>query len=81
MAIKRRIKNHKIRAIRDALEENQTVFAARFGIDQTTLSRWETRGVPNDTITRFWVEKILQDMVVSGALPAPKRSYRKERAA
>jgi transcriptional regulator with XRE-family HTH domain len=77
MAIKRRIKNSEIRAIRSALQETQTVFAARFGIDQTTLSRWETRGVPNDAITRFWVEKVLQDMVVSGAL----RSYKKERAA
>jgi transcriptional regulator with XRE-family HTH domain len=77
MAINRKIKNHEIRAIRSALKETQTVFAARFGIDQTTLSRWETRGVPNDAITRFWVEKILQDMVVSGAL----RSYKKERAA
>jgi transcriptional regulator with XRE-family HTH domain len=79
---KLKIKNYEIRAIRDALKENQTVFAERFRIDQTTLSRWETLGVPNNAITRWWVEKILQEMAVSGELlTPPKRSNKKERAA
>jgi DNA-binding transcriptional regulator YiaG len=35
----------QIKAARQRLGENQTEFAARFGVDQSTIARWERRGV------------------------------------
>ena len=33
--------SRRIKAIRSRLGENQTVFARRFGVDQSTVSKWE----------------------------------------
>jgi phage repressor protein C with HTH and peptisase S24 domain len=33
--------SRRIKAIRSRLGENQTVFAKRFGVDQSTVSKWE----------------------------------------
>lgn len=35
-----------IREARDSTGESQAAFAKRFGIDQSTLHRWETNGPP-----------------------------------
>jgi transcriptional regulator with XRE-family HTH domain len=36
-----------IRRARELVGESQTVFGARFGVDQSTYSRWETEGPPS----------------------------------
>ena len=52
----------KIRAVRTMLDESQTAFAARFGVRQTTVSRWETRGVPDHGPTKMMVERLLLEV-------------------
>lgn len=54
------ITGEQIRAARDALGETQTVFAARFGVDQATVHRWETRGLPENGTARVAVEQFVK---------------------
>lgn len=49
----------EIKSARVVLGETQTVFAARFGVDQSTVHRWETEGVPNNGTARLIVEQFL----------------------
>ncbi len=51
-----------IRAERLALGESQIKFARRFGIDQTTLSKWETRGPPTRGPGLKLVERVLAEL-------------------
>ena len=51
-----------ILAMRLKLQESQTVFAARFGVRQTTVSRWETRGVPDHGPTKMMVEQLFREV-------------------
>jgi len=51
-----------IRAARERLGETQTVFAARFGVDQSTVHLWETRGLPKRGTTRALVERVLAEV-------------------
>lgn len=37
----------QIRAARESAGETQAEFGRRFGVDQSTIHRWETDGVPN----------------------------------
>jgi DNA-binding transcriptional regulator YiaG len=39
----------KIRRMRLALGENQTEFGRRFGVNQSTVARWEISGIPQGT--------------------------------
>jgi DNA-binding transcriptional regulator YiaG len=52
----------KLREAREGLGESQAEFAARLGVNQTTVSRWETGGVPKGTAA-FAVERLLEDLV------------------
>jgi DNA-binding transcriptional regulator YiaG len=36
-----------VKAVREHLGESQKTFARRFGVNQCTVSRWETEGLPN----------------------------------
>lgn len=58
----------QIKSIRKKLGENQTAFAARFGVDQATLSRWETKGIPERGATRIAVEVLLEKMKIEERL-------------
>ena len=49
----------QIKAARDRLKESQTVFAKRFGVDQSVISRWEKKGAPKIGTARMAVEKLL----------------------
>ncbi len=55
----------QIKAARKALKETQGAFAARFGVDQSTIHRWETEGVPERGVTAIAVRQVLD------SLPAP----------
>lgn len=47
---------------RHRIGESQTAFAARFGVNQSTLDRWETR-VPAHGAARKLIERVLNEMV------------------
>lgn len=51
-----------IRAARERLGESQSAFGERFGVDQSTVHRWETAGIPARGTTRIAVEKILSEL-------------------
>lgn len=54
--------SEQIKAARTALGETQAAFAARFGVDQATIHRWETDGVPTRGTTRLAVETVLEKL-------------------
>ena len=60
--------NTDIKTVRTRLGETQAEFALRFGVDQATIHRWETDGVPARGTARLAVEKVLESLpVVQGA--------------
>lgn len=61
-----------IRSLRELLGENQTDFALRFGVDQSTIARWEARGIPRRGAARASIEWLAADL-------KRKRAIQKER--
>jgi DNA-binding transcriptional regulator YiaG len=51
-----------IRRARDRLGESQEGFAKRFGVDQTTLSRWETGESAPRGAARELVKRVLSEL-------------------
>ena len=58
-----------IRRARDRVGESQTAFGARFGVDQTTIHRWETKGPPSRGSARKAIEREISDIESNGAVP------------
>ena len=58
----------EIKAFRLSLGENQTQFAARFGVDQSTISRWETEGIVTG-LAHVAVESVMRELKPA---PAPE---------
>lgn len=54
-----RVKARDIIAARHGLEESQAEFGRRFGVDQSTVHRWETLGPPKRGTARFAIEQFL----------------------
>ena len=52
----------EIKAAREALGESQAAFASRFGVDQATVHRWETKGLPKRGAAPKAVEKVLESL-------------------
>lgn len=50
----------QVKAARTRLGETQAAFALRFGVDQATIHRWETDGIPERGTARIAVEQILK---------------------
>lgn len=50
------------------LKESQEVFAARFGVDQSTIHRWESSGIPVRGAAAMAVERVL------AGLPTPNEA-------
>lgn len=48
-----------IRAARAALNESQSAFGDRFGVDQCTISRWERRGPPAQGFVQTGIAVVL----------------------
>ena len=61
------ISKEEIRKVRDNLQETQAVFGARFGVDQATVHRWETRGIPARGTTRVLLENFLRSQECEAA--------------
>lgn len=51
-----------IKAARTKLGETQAAFAERFGVDQATIHRWETKGLPEHGAAPKAVEAVLRDL-------------------
>lgn len=51
-----------LRTIREGLGESQEAFALRFGVDQSTIARWETRGVPRRGAARALIERLSEEI-------------------
>lgn len=51
-----------IRRARMELAESQVKFGARFGVSQTAVHRWETRGLPERGAARIAVESFLRSL-------------------
>jgi DNA-binding transcriptional regulator YiaG len=62
-----------IRKARKQAGESQAEFAARFGVDQATLSRWEKFGVSDKGTARKLVELVLAQLNGAATGPVPKR--------
>lgn len=51
-----------LKKVRSDLGESQTTFAERFGVDQATVSRWETEGPPDRGMAAKLIERVLGDL-------------------
>jgi DNA-binding transcriptional regulator YiaG len=56
-----------IKALRESLGETQAQFGDRFGVDQSTVHRWETAGLPNGGAARTAVERFAAEQPSSQA--------------
>ena len=52
-----------IKRLREERGESQTAFAAHFGVNQSTVQRWETRGIPDTALGRLIVERLLPELM------------------
>ncbi len=59
-----RITGKALKKIRNDLRESQTTFAERFGVDQATVSRWETESPPDRGMAAKMIARVLQDLAV-----------------
>lgn len=46
----------------EILHESQTAFAERFGVDQSTVHRWETEGLPKRGAARHAVQRLIEEV-------------------
>jgi DNA-binding transcriptional regulator YiaG len=53
-----------LKKVRGDLGESQTTFAERFGVDQATVSRWETEGPPDRGVAAKLIARVLDDLAV-----------------
>jgi len=58
-AYTRNMTGDQIKAAREQVGESQAEFGARFGVNQSTIARWEMNGIPDRGPTRMAVESIL----------------------
>lgn len=54
--------------MRSDLGESQAEFGARFGVDQSTIHRWETNGLPPKGAARMAIEMVMQTLAQSRAV-------------
>jgi DNA-binding transcriptional regulator YiaG len=62
-----------IKAMRERLGESQAIFGQRFGVDQSTIQRWETKGPPTRGPARMAIGRVLSELeeLVATARTAP----------
>lgn len=54
--------SNDIKRVREERKESQEAFAGHFGVDQTTIHRWETGGVPSRGPAAALIERVLADL-------------------
>lgn len=57
-----RSQDNPIKTARLRLRETQIAFADRLGIDQSTIHRWESKGIPRRGPARIAVQQILAEL-------------------
>ena len=65
------ITGEQVKAARKRLGESQKAFAQRFGIDQGTLSRWETDGLPERGTAEMAVASVLRELEAAPSESSP----------
>jgi DNA-binding transcriptional regulator YiaG len=58
----RKISAKQVKDARLALGENQTAFAVRFFVDQSTIHRWETDGPPESGPAVIMLRQLLTEI-------------------
>ncbi|MBW7966774.1 helix-turn-helix transcriptional regulator [Bradyrhizobium sp. BR 10261] len=58
-----------IRLARERVGESQAAFGERFGVDQSTVHRWETNGPPTRGPARKAIEREISAIEAAGAVP------------
>lgn len=53
-----------IREAREKVGESQAAFGARFGVDQSTIHRWETDGPPSRGPARKAIEREIEAIAI-----------------
>jgi DNA-binding XRE family transcriptional regulator len=56
------VTGEQVKQARSRLGESQAAFGARFGVDQSTVHRWESEGVPERGTTKIAVEHVLSGL-------------------
>ena len=51
----------------EVAKESQEAFGQRFGVDQSTIHRWETDGPPARGPGRMAIERVLSEIQMAGA--------------
>lgn len=54
-----------LRKVRERLGETQAAFGERFGVDQSTIHRWETNGPPERGASRVAIEGVVAGLPIS----------------
>lgn len=57
------ITGEQVREARLRVHESQADFGERFGVDQSTIHRWETGGVPRRGPARVAIKQVLAAIV------------------
>ena len=57
------MKRQDLIAARESVDETQAEFAERLGVDQATLSSWETRGIPKHGPALRAVTSVLEELM------------------
>jgi DNA-binding transcriptional regulator YiaG len=58
------ITGKQIKAVRSRIKESQAKFAARLGVDQATVHRWETYGPPKGGAAAFAIQQAIKEIGV-----------------
>lgn len=58
-----------IRKARETVRESQAAFGERFGVDQSTVHRWETQGPPRRGPARKALEREISEIENAGQTP------------
>ena len=51
-----------LKRTREALGENQEAFGRHFGVDQSTIHRWEKGGIPTRGATAVAVDRVMLEL-------------------
>lgn len=56
-----------LKTARLQLGESQAAFGRRFGVDQSTIQRWEAKGPPKRGTAAMTIERVLTDLSIPRA--------------
>jgi DNA-binding transcriptional regulator YiaG len=60
----------EIKKIREDREETQAAFGLHFGVDQSTVHRWEKDGITDRGVTRLAIEHVLSRLKTRSKIPS-----------